>query len=102
MDTVVSMPQTQEMPPRSQAPDSQHDGAFQRGLHGPPTDRNGQHSQQGAQQPMTNNGRDKIHWSKEVWDRIDKAVHAEMMRTRVAQKFIPIRPVLPRTTSVPF
>jgi uncharacterized linocin/CFP29 family protein len=54
--------------------------------------------------PPTNagNGRDKIHWSKEVWDRIDKAVHAEMMRTRIAQKFLPIRPVVPRTTSVPF
>src|SRR5689334_25401450 len=25
-----------------------------------------------------------------------------MMRTRVAQKFLPLRPVLPRTTSVPF
>jgi uncharacterized linocin/CFP29 family protein len=48
------------------------------------------------------NGRDKIHWSKEIWDRIDRAVHAEMLRTRVAQKFLPIRPVLPRTTSVPF
>jgi hypothetical protein len=47
------------------------------------------------------NGRDKIHWSKEVWDRIDKAVHAEMMRTRVGQKFLPLRPVFPRTTSVP-
>jgi uncharacterized linocin/CFP29 family protein len=50
---------------------------------------------------MANNGRDKIHWSKDVWDRIDKAVHVEMMRTRVAQKFLPIRPVFPRTTSVP-
>jgi len=47
------------------------------------------------------NGRDKIHWNKDVWDRIDKAVHTEMMRTRVAQKFLPLRPVLPRTTSVP-
>ena len=52
--------------------------------------------------PAANNlGRDKIHWSKDVWDRIDKAVHAEMMRTRTAQKFLPIRPVFPRTTSVP-
>jgi uncharacterized linocin/CFP29 family protein len=49
-----------------------------------------------------NNGRDKIHWSKEIWDRIDRAVHGEMLRTRVAQKFLPLRPVLPRTTSVPF
>ena len=50
----------------------------------------------------TGNGRDKIHWSREVWERIDKAVHAEMMRTRICQKFLPIRPVFPRTTSVPF
>jgi uncharacterized linocin/CFP29 family protein len=50
----------------------------------------------------TNNGRDKIHWTQDIWDRIDKAVHDEMMRTRLAQKFIPLRPVLPRTTSVPF
>jgi len=53
--------------------------------------------------PATNNlGRDKVHWTKEIWDRIDKAVHDEVMRTRVGQKFLPIRPVLPRTTSVPF
>jgi uncharacterized linocin/CFP29 family protein len=48
------------------------------------------------------NGRDKIPWSKDVWERVDRAVHAEMMRTRIAQKFMPLRPVLPRTTSVPF
>src|SRR5262249_22143751 len=48
------------------------------------------------------NGRDKLHWSKDVWDRIDRAVHGEMIRTRVAQKFLPLRPVLPRATSVPF
>ena len=50
----------------------------------------------------TNNGRDKIHWTQDIWDRIDKAVHDEMMRTRLVQKLIPLRPVLPRTTSVPF
>jgi uncharacterized linocin/CFP29 family protein len=50
----------------------------------------------------TNNwGRDKVHWTKDIWDRIDKAVYDEVMRTRVGQKFLPIRPVLPRTTSVP-
>ena len=50
----------------------------------------------------TNNlGRDKVHWTQDVWDRIDKAVHDEVMRTRVGQKFLPIRPVIPRTTSVP-
>ncbi len=35
---------------------------------------------------MTNNGRDKVHWSKEVWDRIDLAVHQEAIRTKVAAK----------------
>lgn len=48
-----------------------------------------------------NLGRDKVHWNKDVWDRIDKAVHDEMMRTRVGQKFLPIRPVLPHTTTLP-
>jgi uncharacterized linocin/CFP29 family protein len=49
----------------------------------------------------TNLGRDKVHWTQDIWDRIDKAVHDEVMRTRVGQKFLPIRPVIPRTTSVP-
>jgi len=50
---------------------------------------------------MMNNGRDKIHWTQEVWDRIDKAVHDEVMRTRVGAKFLPIRMVPPKTVSVP-
>jgi uncharacterized linocin/CFP29 family protein len=50
----------------------------------------------------TNNlGRDKVHWSEDVWDRIDMAVHDEVMRTRVGAKFLPIRPVPPKTTTVP-
>jgi uncharacterized linocin/CFP29 family protein len=57
----------------------------------------------GMMPPVTtkNLGRDKVHWTPDIWDRIDKAVHDEVMRTRVAQKFLPIRPVIPRTTSVP-
>ena len=55
----------------------------------------------GLMPPVTaNNGRDKVHWPAEVWDRIDKAVHDEVMRTRVGQKFLPIRPVISRTTSI--
>jgi len=50
----------------------------------------------------SNMGRDKVHWSQDVWNRIDKAVHDEVMRTRVGQRFLPLRPVIPRTTSVPF
>jgi uncharacterized linocin/CFP29 family protein len=49
----------------------------------------------------TNQGRDKVHWSQDVWDRIDRAVHDEVMRTRVAAQFLPIHLVIPRTTSVP-
>jgi uncharacterized linocin/CFP29 family protein len=49
----------------------------------------------------TNQGRDKVHWSQDVWDRIDRAVHDEVMRTRVAEQFLPIHLVIPQTTSVP-
>ena len=80
MATTVNLPQVQEPPSAEKAAEKTHHVAVQ---------------------PSTGNGRDKIHWSKEVWDRIDKAVHTEMMRTRVGQKFLPIRPVFPRTTSVP-
>jgi uncharacterized linocin/CFP29 family protein len=53
--------------------------------------------------PITTNnlGRDKVGWSKDVWDRIDMAVHDEAVRTKVAAKFIPLRPVAPRTLTVP-
>lgn len=103
MDASVAAPQAQQAPPEDKTPAMHHDGAMPTGRQqGTPPHQNWYPPQQGGQQPSTNNGRDKIHWSKEVWDRIDKAVHAEMMRTRIAQKFLPIRPVLPRTTSVPF
>src|SRR5208282_6757343 len=29
-------------------------------------------------------GREKLHWGKEIWDRLDHAVHKELERTRVA------------------
>ena len=51
--------------------------------------------------PALNNGRDKIHWGPQVWERLDKAVHDEMMRARVNEHFFPIRVVEPRTTAVP-
>jgi uncharacterized linocin/CFP29 family protein len=50
---------------------------------------------------MMNNGRDKVHWSKEVWERIDRAVYHEAMRTLVGPKFLPLHPVEPKTTTVP-
>ncbi len=37
-----------------------------------------------------NLGRDKLDWSQDIWNQIDKAVHDEAQRTRVAMKFIPI------------
>jgi uncharacterized linocin/CFP29 family protein len=36
-----------------------------------------------------NNGRDKLPWSQEIWDRIDQAVHEECARTKIAEKFLP-------------
>lgn len=37
-----------------------------------------------------NNGRDKLPWSQEIWNRIDQAVHDECQRTRIARKFLPL------------
>jgi uncharacterized linocin/CFP29 family protein len=49
----------------------------------------------------SNFGRDKVHWTPEIWDRIDKAVHDEVMRTRVSEQFMTIIPVLQKSMSVP-
>jgi len=37
----------------------------------------------------SNRGKDQIHWSHGVWQALDHAVMEEMMRTRVAAKFLP-------------
>jgi uncharacterized linocin/CFP29 family protein len=37
-----------------------------------------------------NNGREKVPWSQEIWNRIDRAVHAECQRTKIAAKFLPM------------
>jgi hypothetical protein len=50
---------------------------------------------------VVNQGREKLHWGKEVWDRLDHAVRAECERTRVAAKYLPHHRVSPETTSVP-
>jgi uncharacterized linocin/CFP29 family protein len=50
---------------------------------------------------MHQKGRAKIPWSKDVWDRIDQAVEMEVKRTRIGARFLPKRPVPPKTTSVP-
>src|SRR5580693_9446934 len=57
-------------------------------------------SHAGAPSPA-HRGREKLHWSKEVWDRLDHAVHKEIERTRVAAKYLPVHRVPPNTTSVP-
>jgi|SRR5579859_212659 len=46
-------------------------------------------------------GREKIPWGHEVWERIDQAVQQEMHRTRIGARFLPMRRVPPKTTSVP-
>jgi hypothetical protein len=39
--------------------------------------------------PGGSRGKSQIHWSEEVWKSLDHAVIEEMMRTRVAAKFLP-------------
>jgi uncharacterized linocin/CFP29 family protein len=49
-----------------------------------------------------NDGREKVPWSQEIWDRIDQAVHAECLRTKIAAKFLPMYgPIDPKATTVP-
>jgi uncharacterized linocin/CFP29 family protein len=104
MNGTTTSPQVHDTPPVQQPPDPSHhqvsDAPDHISQHNGGQNSSSQH-QVSFGPTLANNGRDKIHWSKDVWDRIDKAVHAEMLRTRVAQKFLPIRPVFPRTTSVP-
>lgn len=46
-------------------------------------------------------GRKKLPWGPEVWERIDKAVEMEMKRTRIGARFLPFRRVTPKTLTVP-
>lgn len=47
-------------------------------------------------------GREKLSWSQEIWNRIDRAVHDECARIRVARKFLPLYgPVSDSTLTVP-
>jgi uncharacterized linocin/CFP29 family protein len=49
-----------------------------------------------------NPGQDKLSWSQSMWDRINKAVHDETQRIRVAAKFLPLHgPVEAGTLTVP-
>jgi uncharacterized linocin/CFP29 family protein len=46
-------------------------------------------------------GRERVKWTEEVWERIDRAVNYEFQRTRVAARFLPHHRVDPHTTTVP-
>src|SRR5262249_45041906 len=48
-----------------------------------------------------NLGREKLGWSQEIWGRIDRAVHDEVQRTKIAAKFLPLYTVAPDATTVP-
>jgi uncharacterized linocin/CFP29 family protein len=50
---------------------------------------------------MHQRGRNKIPWGKDVWQRIDQAIAAEVKRTGIGARFLPVRAVPPQTTSVP-
>jgi uncharacterized linocin/CFP29 family protein len=49
-----------------------------------------------------NPGQERLSWSQPIWDRINKAVHDETQRIRVASKFLPLHgPVEAGTLTVP-
>jgi uncharacterized linocin/CFP29 family protein len=50
---------------------------------------------------MNNNGRDALAWPPELWSGIDQAVHAEVDRTGIAGKVLPLRGPMPDATTVP-
>jgi uncharacterized linocin/CFP29 family protein len=39
---------------------------------------------------MNDLGRDKLDWSPEIWNQIDRAVHDEAKRTKIAAQFLPL------------
>jgi hypothetical protein len=91
------MPHTLASPPPNMAPTvAPASAAAHTPVH--PGTHAGTHA--GAPSPA-HRGREKLHWGKEVWDRLDHAVRKEIERTRVAAKFLPHHSVPPHTTSVP-
>lgn len=46
-------------------------------------------------------GRERVNWSAEVWERIDRAVHHETIRAQVAAKFLPHHRVDSHITTIP-
>jgi uncharacterized linocin/CFP29 family protein len=94
--TPTSKPNTPPaggMPPQGSPSGSNGAGSGTHGAGGSGTD--------GNSQSLHQKGRSKIPWSKDVWDRIDAAVATEVKRTRIAGRFLPVRQVPPKTTSVP-
>ena len=48
-----------------------------------------------------NNGREALPWSAELWASLDQTVHAEVDRTGIAGKLLPLRGPMPDATTVP-
>ena len=48
-----------------------------------------------------NTGREALSWAPEIWSRLDQAVHAEIDRTGIAGKVLPVRGPIPDVTTVP-
>lgn len=47
-------------------------------------------------------GREKLHWTEEAWNRLDRAVDAEVERTSISRKVLPLYgPISEGTTAVP-
>jgi uncharacterized linocin/CFP29 family protein len=47
------------------------------------------------------NGRDALAWPDELWSRLDQTVHAEVDRTGIAGKMLPVQGPMPEATTVP-
>src|SRR5262245_13834371 len=50
--------------------------------------------------PVKNRGKEQIGWGDDIWNRLDAAVTDEMIRTRVAAKFLPLVQVPKKVTTV--
>ena len=49
----------------------------------------------------TAHGREKLAWSQDVWNRIDKSVHDETKRIKIASRFLPIYGPMTDALTVP-
>ena len=92
---IAAMPMTPAQPPGASSPPQASAPSV------PPVHPGVTLPMQPSSPTAVSRGRDKIHWTKEIWDHLDMAVHDECMRTRVAAKFLPIHKVPEQTTTVP-